>query len=78
MRSSHFERRDAARNMKRFYRLTVTRDLFGRTLLVREWGRIGLNSRQWSEEKQSLAEANHDAARIAAQKMRRGYVPVAD
>lgn len=78
MRSSHFERRDPARNMKRFYRLTVTRDLFGRTLLVREWGRIGLNSRRWSEEKQSLAEASHDAARIAAQKMRRGYVPVAD
>lgn len=77
-RSSHFERRDATRNMKRFYRLTVTRDLFGKTLLIREWGRIGVNSRQRAEEKQDAAEAVRDAAMLAAQKQRRGYKPVAD
>lgn len=31
---------DPARNMRRFYRLSVQRDLFGRSSLVREWGRI--------------------------------------
>ncbi|WP_313665106.1 WGR domain-containing protein [Shinella sp.] len=28
--------------MNRFYRLTVTRDLLGQTLLIREWGRVGV------------------------------------
>lgn len=76
-RSSHFERRDPTRNMNRFYRLTVTRDLFGAVLLVREWGRIGVSCQRRCEEKQSGAEAARDAARIAAQKLRRGYVSVA-
>lgn len=75
-RSSHFERRDAARNMQRFYRLTVTRDLFGTVLLLREWGRIGVFSRERAEEKRSLADAWRDAEQLAAQKCRRGYVPV--
>ena len=65
-RSSHFERRDRARNMQRFYRLTVTHDPFGTVLLVREWGRIGVFSREWAEAKPNVAEA------------RRGYVPVVD
>lgn len=77
-RSSHFERRDVARNMKRFYRLTVTRDLFGKTLLVREWGRIGVYCRQRAEEKDSLEQASRDARQLTAKKLRRGYVPVAD
>ncbi|GAA4163627.1 WGR domain-containing protein [Shinella granuli] len=77
-RSSHFERRDAARNMQRFYRLTVTRDLFGAVLLVREWGRIGAYARERREVKASLADARRDAARLAAQKQRRGYRAVED
>ncbi len=74
-RSSHFVRRDPARNMNRFYRLTVTRDLFGTVLLVREWGRIGVYCRTRCEEKGSGGEAMRDAARLAARKRRRGYVP---
>lgn len=74
--SSHFERRDPTRNMSRFYRLTVTRDLFGVVLLVREWGRIGVSCQRRWEEKLSDAEAVRDAARIAVQKQRRGYLPV--
>lgn len=77
-RSHHFERRDPARNMQRFYRLTVTRDLFGTILLVREWGRIGVFCRARAEEKRSLAEARRDAERVATQKRRRGYVPMDD
>lgn len=75
-RSSHFVRRDPARNMNRFYRVTVTRDLFGKTVLLREWGRIGVYSRLRAEEKRSITEANRDAAALVAQKLRRGYVPV--
>jgi len=32
---------DLALNMRRYYRLSVQRDLFGRACLIREWGRIG-------------------------------------
>lgn len=77
-RSSHFIRRDATRNMNRFYRLTVTRDLFGTTLLVREWGRIGVYCRTRFDEKANGEEAERHAADLARQKMRRGYVPVAE
>lgn len=37
----HRERREPARNRRRFYAITVTRTLFGSWALVREWGRIG-------------------------------------
>lgn len=77
-RSSHFERRDPARNMQRFYRLTVTHDLFGTVLRVREWGRIGVFSRERVEAKPNVAEARRDAELLATQKCRRRYVPVAD
>ena len=37
----HLERREPARNIQRFYAITVTRTLFGSWAMVREWGRIG-------------------------------------
>lgn len=40
---------DPARNMRRFYRLSVQRDLFGRASLVREWGRIGFRGQMMVE-----------------------------
>lgn len=35
------ERREPACNRQRFQTLTVTRTLFGRWAVIREWGRIG-------------------------------------
>lgn len=70
-RSRHFVRCDAVRNMNRFYRLTVTRDLFGTVVLLREWGRIGTYCRRRFDEKRSSEEA-----RLARQKLRRGYIAV--
>ena len=35
------ERRNASRNMARFYVLAIEPTLFGEMALVREWGRIG-------------------------------------
>jgi predicted DNA-binding WGR domain protein len=32
---------DPAKNMRRFYLMTVQRDLFGGATLIKEWGRIG-------------------------------------
>lgn len=37
----HLERREPACNRMRFYAITVTRTLFERWAVVREWGRIG-------------------------------------
>lgn len=36
----HLKRLEPEQNMKRFYLMTVQRDLFGGATLVREWGRI--------------------------------------
>jgi len=38
------ERREPARNIRRFYAITVTRTLFDGWAVVREWGRIGQES----------------------------------
>jgi predicted DNA-binding WGR domain protein len=34
----------------RFYNLMIERDLLGRVVLVRNWGRIGANGRELVEE----------------------------
>lgn len=39
--AAYLERIDRAKNMARYYRLTVVETLFGEWAMVREWGRIG-------------------------------------
>jgi predicted DNA-binding WGR domain protein len=34
-------RTDSARNMHRYYRLDLQRDLFGQWCVIRAWGRVG-------------------------------------
>ncbi len=67
------ERRDASRNMARFYVLAIEPTLFGDTALVREWGRVGSSGRRRLE-----LHADPDAAAESlevwlARKRRRGY-----
>lgn len=64
---------DPDRNMRRFYLMTVQRDLFGRGILITEFGRIG-------EAGQVKMAHHHDEARAltaladrADAKRRRGY-----
>lgn len=73
----HLERRDASRNMKRFYRLSVERDLFGEILLIREWGRIGKQGRRRTEPHIDPDTAHRAAAALARSKRQRGYVEIA-
>ena len=62
------------RNIARFYALLIERDLFGRILLVRQWGRIGTQGRELVQE-QETEEAAQDALDRAAEANRgRGYV----
>jgi len=74
MNAVHLRRIDPARNMSRFYRLDVQPDLFGRVLLVKEWGRIGAQGRMVAESYESEELASVALQRHAEPKRRRGYV----
>ena len=62
-----------ARHKARFYRLAVWPDLFGRALLVRQWGRIGSTARQRLDPYPDPGAAINALARFARAKRRRGY-----
>jgi predicted DNA-binding WGR domain protein len=64
---------DPARNMRRFYRLEVAPDLFGRWCLVAEWGRIGRAGRLRMMAYESAADAQEALAKQRRIKERRGY-----
>jgi len=65
---------DPARNMRRYYRLSVQRDLFGRASLVREWGRIGFRGQMMVETHPDEGKAITALMKLAGAKKRRGYV----
>jgi predicted DNA-binding WGR domain protein len=69
---------DAAKNMRRFYRLDVALELFGRWCLVAEWGRIGHGGRLRMTAYENAAEAQEALARQRHAKERRGYRLVND
>ncbi len=66
-------RRKPEQGVARFYALIIERDLFGRVVLVRNWGRIGTNGREQVEEFASEIEAGQALEAIARAKWRRGY-----
>jgi predicted DNA-binding WGR domain protein len=53
--------------------LLIERDLFGRVVLVRNWGRIGTNGRDLVEEFASEIEAGQALEALAQTKRRRVY-----
>ena len=61
------------RNVARFYALMIERDLFGQTVLVRHWGRIGSRGRERVDPHANEVEAATAMANIAAVKRRRGH-----
>lgn len=69
----HLERVEAARNMRRFYRMTIEKDLFGGTSLVRVWGRIGTYGRQQVNYHADEGLAVNALVEFAHKKRRRGY-----
>ena len=74
---SLLHRRDAARNMARFYALEIEHSLFGDFLLVRVWGRIGTSGRARSDWFASAEAAEDALQRLLRSKERRGYVQAA-
>jgi predicted DNA-binding WGR domain protein len=61
------------RNEWRYYRLAVWPDLFGRALLARQWGRIGIQGRVRLDPHPDAGAAINALARLAHAKRRRGY-----
>lgn len=62
----HLRQVDPARNLRRFYRLMISRNLFGKTSLVHEWGRIGSPG-------QMLVETHADEGQAVDALMRRAH-----
>jgi len=77
MTATILHRTDPARNMRRFYRLDVQRDLFGAWGVIREWGRIGQAGRVRVDPYPTETEAAAWMQRQRAAKQGRGYVPIA-
>jgi predicted DNA-binding WGR domain protein len=62
-----------ARNEFRFYRMEIWPDLFGRALLMRQWGRIGTEGRRRLVAHPDPGAAINALTALARQKRRRGY-----
>jgi len=76
--SSHpiiLRRIDPAKNMARFYALEVERDLFGRHVLVRRWGRIGTTGKIRLDEHTGEGEAQAALQKLQTAKRGKGYQP---
>lgn len=73
-RPAYLHRVDAARNMARFYALSIQPTLFGGASLIRNWGRIGTNGQVKVETFDEPHQADGAFARLERAKRRRGYV----
>lgn len=71
----HLRRVDAARNMRRFYRLSLQPTLFGGVAVVRNWVRIGTNGQTMMQTFDDRAKAGEAFDRLKRTKRRRGYAP---
>ena len=68
---------DPARNMARFYAVTVQPTLFGPWAVVRRWGRINTDGRRVEEWFDDLEPALAAAEDQVEAKQKRGYRPIA-
>ncbi|MEY8880907.1 WGR domain-containing protein [Donghicola sp. XS_ASV15] len=64
---------DPSQNMRRFYRLSLERTLFGEITLVRTWGRIGTHGQTMFQTYDHLSDAKTTYQALRAAKEKRGY-----
>lgn len=69
----HLRRVDPARNMARFYALSIQPTLSGGASLVRNWGRIGTNGQTMIETFDEDVGAGEAFSRLERRKRKRGY-----
>ncbi len=65
---------DPGKNMARFYRLAVERDLFGKWCFIRQWGRIGRGGQMPMTPYATPVEAHAALQKQRHAKERRGYI----
>lgn len=65
---------DPARNMARYYSLSIQPDLFGGHSLMRNWGRIGSGGQIKVEHFEDAPSAEGARDRILRAKQKRGYL----
>jgi len=73
----YVERTDEARNMARFYAMTIELNLFGEICLIRRWGRIGAHGQTKVQPFASERDAVAVFLDLLRQKRSRGYRTVA-
>ncbi|NTJ66511.1 WGR domain-containing protein [Agrobacterium rhizogenes] len=73
----YVERTDEARNMARFYAMTIELNLFGEICLTRRWGRIGAHGQTKVQPFASERDAVAVFLDLLRQKRSRGYRTVA-
>lgn len=66
-------RMDPTLGMARFYAVSIEPSLFGETILIRRWGRIGTHGQRLEMWFSSSDEALSALSEIAARKLRKGY-----
>ncbi|MGO4574146.1 WGR domain-containing protein [Microvirga sp. 2TAF3] len=66
-------RSDSAKNMARFYILSIEASLFGDLALIREWGRIGTAGQRKVELYENEESAAVSFQKWLLRKQRRGY-----
>ncbi len=69
----HIERRDPARNMARYYALSIEPTLFGEVCLTRRWGRIGAHGQAKYHSFEREEEAVQLFLGLLRDKRKRGY-----
>ncbi len=69
----YLEKRDADKNMQRFYAMYVTKTIFGDWALVREWGRIGSPGTVRESWFDTQDEAKEAELKLLQTKQKRGY-----
>jgi predicted DNA-binding WGR domain protein len=68
------DRIDEARNMARYYVLSIEPTLLGDTAMVREWGRMGCAGRRRTELHKNAVDARIALHAWLDRKIRRGYL----
>jgi predicted DNA-binding WGR domain protein len=69
----HLQRIDPKKNMAQFYSMPVEKDLFGRVVLVRRWGRLGTAGKTRLDEHAGEDEAMAALQALQNAKTRKGY-----
>lgn len=72
--SIRMRRTDPASNMDRYYSVEVTRDLFGKHIVQRHWGRRGTWGQFRLEGYPDQITAMQNMSKLVQQKLSKGYL----